>query len=187
MLLLGWQADNTFEACTIEATTPPGVLVTSPGGPAIGTGSNWALPQAPLELGPLTVNGVYDFSIYCRDTYTASLQFQLGSDPAISGPSMLLLATSVNDTVEATAVDSVSAKESTTTDVPVSSPVELNWIAYNVQPGTCLLGGPGVTEASEVGSTTVAVSGPADQEFTFACMGTDFVSRSVSSTLHPTP
>jgi len=134
----------------------------------------------------LTEPGIYDFSIYCRDTYTGSLQFQVGT----TGPrSVLQLVTSVNDTVQATAVHSNSLMQpATTTNVQSTDSVELTWIAYNVRPGSCFLSGPGVTSNDEAGSQAIAISGAIDQTFTFQCTGAnDGVVRSVSSTLHPVP
>jgi Tol biopolymer transport system component len=184
---LAWQADATFNACSIKATMPAGVLVsatTASGSSLIGSGANWQLPETPPVIGPLTEPGIYDFSIYCRDTYTGSLQFQVGT----TGPrSVVQLVTSVRDTVQATAVHSNSLMQpSTTTNVQSAVSVELTWIAYNVRPGSCFLSGPGVTSNEEVGSQAITVPGPLDQTFTFQCTGAnDGVMRSVSSTLHP--
>jgi hypothetical protein len=187
MLQLGWQADSTFEACTIEATMPPGVMVPSSGGSASGsvaTGSNWALPQSPPLLGPLTVPGIYDFSLYCGDTYTATVQFQLSGQP----PVLLQLATAVNDDVKATAVDSVSSKNlATSTNVRLNDSVELTWIAENVVPDSCSINGPGLTASGEAGSTTFTFSASSDQLFTFTCQGTDGLPHTLTSTLHLTP
>jgi hypothetical protein len=188
-LRLGWQAEAKFKACKIEATTPPGVLVPATDGSVtslIGSGKNWGLPQTPPVVGPLTEPGIYDFSIYCDDTYTASLQFQVGT----TGPhSMVELVTSVHYTVQATAVHSQSLMQpSTTTNVQSTDSVELTWIAYNVRPGSCFLSGPGVTSNDEVGSHVITVSGAIDQTFTFQCTGAnDGTVRTVSSTLHPVP
>jgi hypothetical protein len=188
-LRLAWQADATFNVCTIKATMPAGVLVsatTTSGSSLIGSGANWQLPETPPVIGPLTEPGIYDFSIYCRDTYTESLQFQVGT----TGPrSVLQLVTSVNDTVRVTAVHSKRLTQpSTTTNVQSTDSVELIWVAYNVRPGSCILSGPGVTSNDEVGSQVITVSGPIDQTFTFQCTGAnDGVMRSVSSTLHPLP
>jgi Tol biopolymer transport system component len=186
-LRLAWQADATFNACSIKATMPAGVLVsaTTPSGSSlIGSGANWQLPETPPVIGPLTEPGIYDFSIYCRDTYTGSLQFQVGT----TGPrSVVQLVTSVRGAVQATAVHSNSLMQpSTTTNVQSADSVELTWIAYNVLPGSCFLSGPGVTSNEEVGSQVITAPGPLDQTFTFQCTGAnDGVTRSVSSTLHP--
>src|SRR5262249_14024964 len=186
---LAWQADATFNACAITASMPAGVSVsaTTPSGSSlIGSGASWQLPETPPVIGPLTEPGIYEFSISCRDTYTARLQFQVGT----TGPnSVLQLVTSVNDTVRATAVHSNSLMQpSTTTNVQSTDSVEVTWIAYNVRPGSCTLSGPGVTSNDEAGSQALTVSGPADQTLTFQCTGAnDGVMRSVSSTLHPVP
>jgi hypothetical protein len=185
-LRLGWQADATFPVCTVRATMPAGVFVsaTSASGTAqIGSGANWQLPESPPVIGPLTEPGIYDFSIYCRDTYTASLQFQVGT----TGPrSVVQLATSVNGAVAATAIHSNGLlRPATTTNVQSTDTVGLSWIAYNVQPSSCLLSGPGVASTDEAGSQTIP-SATADQTFTFQCTGAnDGVLRSVSSTIHP--
>src|SRR5262249_36756488 len=118
------------------------------------------------------------------DTYTGSLQFQVGT----TGPrSVVQLVTSVRDAVQATAVHSNSLMQpSTTTNVQSADSVELTWIAYNVLSGSCFLSGPGVTSTDEAGSQMITVPGPPDQTFTFQCTGAnDGVTRSVSSTLHP--
>jgi uncharacterized protein YkwD len=180
MLQLGWHADASFVACTIEATLPPGVLVSSTTG-TIGTGSNWPLPQSAPQVGPLTEPGIYDFSMYCGETYTASLQFE------IEGPEhpMLSLATLTNSQTRADAVDSVSLKRTpTTTDVLVSNPAELVWTGYNVKPD-CTVTGPGVSGTGDAGSTTVVLTGLADQAYTFACTGDDGLLHSVTAILHP--
>lgn len=188
-LRLAWQADATFDACRIEATMPPGVLVSATsasGSKLIGSGANWQLPETPPLVGPLTESGIYDFSIYCRDTYAGSVQFQVGT----AGPnSFVKLVTSVNKAVQAAAVHSNSLMQPfTTTNVQNADSVEVTWIAYNVRPGSCILNGPGVTSNDEVGSQVITASGPIDQTFTFQCTGAnDGVMRSVSSTLHPVP
>jgi hypothetical protein len=46
-LRLGWQADATYDGCSIEATVPEGVVVPVSGGSAISSGSGWELPEAP--------------------------------------------------------------------------------------------------------------------------------------------
>jgi Viral BACON domain len=186
-LQLAWQADATFKACSIVATMPPGVLVPVISGSSrsmIGSGASWELPDAPPVVGPLTEPGIYDFSIYCRDTYTGSLQFQVGTQ----GPNSLVkLVTLVNGTVQATAIHSNSLMQpATTTNAMSTDSVELTWVAYNVRPSSCTLSGPGVTSTDEVGSQAIAFSGSTDQVYTFQCVGAnDGVSRSVSSTIHP--
>jgi hypothetical protein len=112
------------------------------------------------------------------------LQFQVGT----TGPnSVLELVTSVNDTIQTTAVHSNGLMHSsTTTDVQSADSVELTWIAYNVRPGSCSLSGPGVMSTDEVGSKVITPSSSTDQVFIFQCTGAnDSVVRSVSSTLHP--
>jgi hypothetical protein len=179
-LQLGWQADATFVACTTEATMPPGVLVSSSAG-SIGTGSNWPLPESPPLVGPLSTPGIYDFSIYCDNTYTASLRFQISGQP----PPMLELVTSAYGEAEATAIDSLSVQQlATTTDVLVNNPAELTWIGDNVQ-SDCTVTGPGVSETGDVGTTTVTVTGAVDLVYVFSCTGDDGLFHSVSSTLHP--
>ncbi len=167
---------------------PPGVLVPSSGGSGsgpIGSGSNWALPETPPIVGPLDFSGVYDFSIYCGDTYTASLQFQISGQP----PTLLRLTTTVNDRVDATANDSVSLPQpSTTTNVRSNfDSVQLTWTGYAVQPDTCALTGPGVELTGEVGSTPITLDSSEDQVFSLECQGADGMVHSVSSTLHPVP
>jgi hypothetical protein len=179
-LQLGWQADSTFYACITEATIPAGVLVPSTLG-EIGTGANWPLPQSPPRVGPLTEPGIYDFSIYCDNTYTASLQFQISGQPA----PMLRLATVVQSDTQAIAIDSKSVQQlATRTDVLVNNPAVLTWTAYNVMTD-CALNGPGLMVPGDVGTTQVTVPGPADQVYTFSCTGLDGLLHSVSSTLHP--
>jgi hypothetical protein len=159
---------------------PAGVLVPSSLG-QIGTGANWPLPQMPPLVGPLTQEGIYDFSIYCDNTYTASLQFQISGQPA----PMLRLATVVQSDTEAIAIDSQSVQQlSTMTDVLVNTPVQLTWTAYNVM-ADCALKGPGLMVPGDVGSTQVTVTGPADQVYTFSCTDAIGLPHSVSATLHP--
>lgn len=184
-LRLGWQADATFPVCTIRATMPAGVLVSAAnaaGSETIGSGANWQLAESPPVIGPLTEPGVYNFSITCRDTYTASLQFQIGT----TGPrSVVQLATSVNHKVVATAVHSNGPRTpSTVVDAQATDRVELSWIADNVRAGSCILSGPGANSIEEVGSRLAAAT-PADQTFTFQCTGeNDAALRSVSATIH---
>jgi hypothetical protein len=181
-LQLAWQADATFVACTTEATMPSGVLVSSSAG-SIGTGANWTLPESAPLVGPLTVPGLYDFSIYCDRTYAASLQFQISGQP----PPMLQLTTSAYGEENALAIDSFSFRQlATTTNVLVNNSAELTWTADNVETN-CALTGPGVSETGDVGTTTVTVTGTADLVYTFSCTGDDGLFHTVSSTLHPVP
>ena len=138
---------------------PPGVLVSSSGGIGsglIGSGANWALPDTPPIVGPLNTPGIYDFSIYCGDTFTAALQFQISGQP----PSLLRLATSVNETVQAIATDSISLPQTSTTTNARNNfdVVRLTWTAYNVQADTCTLNGPGIALTGDVGSNTMTFS-----------------------------
>ena len=146
-LRLGWQAEAKFTSCNIEVTTPPGVLVPATDGSVttlIGSGKNWELPQTPPVVGPLTEPGMYDFSIHCDDNYTASLRFQVGT----GAHSMVELVTLVQDTVQTSAVHSQSLMQpSTTASLKNSDSVKLTWLAYNVQPNSCSLSGPGVPRA----------------------------------------
>jgi hypothetical protein len=183
-LQLDWQADSTFEACTTELTTPPGVRVTSSGGSSglIGSGANWALPQTPPVLGPLTVPGLYDVSIYCGDTFTGSLQFRI-SGPA---PTSLRLSTIVGGTLRATAFDDVSAQQlSTTVTFRFGfDSLQLSWTTFNVRPNSCTLSGPGVNVVSD-GGTIPLTSATSDRTFTLRCTDPSGTERSVTSTLQP--
>jgi hypothetical protein len=104
--------------------------------------------------------GVYDFSIYCPDTFRASLRFEVATAGSVP-PTLLRLVSSVDETVQQIAIDSVSFKQlSTTTDVPTSKSVRVTWTAYNVAAGSCTLNG---APQGEVGSAVLA--GLTDQIF----------------------
>ncbi len=190
-LRLDWSADSTHHYCAIEATFPPGVVVSSSRGP-VATGTSWTLADSPPVTGPITITGDYDFDLYCRDEITAGLRFHVsGSQP--QPPTLLRLATSVNAINRATASDPISGggRPATTTNARQGDAVEMSWIAYNVQPDSCLVtefspaGPTGRTFPGEVGSIPFAFSSAVDISFSLSCVGADASDHTVSATLHP--